>query len=255
MQPSPRTAPSSCFPCQQWRLNLRAAALPCCVHFPPQSSAAATVEPFLKAGCNAGGCNWELHCWGPVMLRGKSLPHVAHLELEECSCPVGLVAELRGTEDVLWGELCCSGLSRSMQWWSSKSPNPSWGCRPKQWPLGFGLGRDAHCSSPSRTVHFLLWALPCVMFSSVHGWMAASCGPGRIPGLELLSLPLVTPGAATFGATLTAVHHQSREGTGETPVGWQGGLGHRGDKGARMLRGLTLDPGVFKQRAGLHICI
>lgn len=88
--------------------------------------------------------------------------------------------------------------------------------------MGFGHGRDPRCSSPCRAVDFLFWAFPCVTFLSVHGWMAAGCGPGRVPELEPLSLPLVTPGAATFGATLAPTHHQSREGTGETPVGRQG---------------------------------
>lgn len=44
---------------------------------------------------------WGLQCWGLVMLRGKSLPHGAHLKLEEGSCPAGLMAELRGTGDVV----------------------------------------------------------------------------------------------------------------------------------------------------------
>lgn len=43
---------------------------------------------------------WGLQCWELVMLRA-SLPHGAHLELEEGSCPAGLVAELRGTGDVV----------------------------------------------------------------------------------------------------------------------------------------------------------
>lgn len=63
------------------------------------------MEPFLKACCNAGAAmlgleRWGLQCWELVMLRA-SLPHGAHLELEEGSCPAGLMAELRGTGDVV----------------------------------------------------------------------------------------------------------------------------------------------------------